>query len=912
MSSPKRSPKWSKSVSPFLVTGLLVTGNFHFIPQVLALGTTAGTNINNRATATYTDPANPGTPLNAESNTVVVTVAEVGGLTNVPAGIVDENLGSINSNDVVNYDFLLTNTGNSENDIEIPRDSITNPDGNLTVSGFLLDLNNDGDFDDPGESLGNDGSTPFTTDQTAANIPADDSVRVRVVTTVNAGLGAGAPVAIRLGSTDDLQTGQDPTEENVVVDAAQNQDYTNNGGTEVSTTSTAPVNGRREAASLQSSATSLSVTPLALAQVEKTRSAYAPNTPATNDDQITYRLDFEVASTSPDPTSFTPANLEGTTIRLSPNADGSAPLDVQRILVSDAIPADTSLTSFAPTAPTGWRVVYTDDTVAAATPVVGGLGQSSVVWTTAVPSGGVTSVTRIGWIYVGPSNVADTTVAGPTLAPGVTTSGDANGFQFQVVTSGLTANGNQEAGTIANIAQAFGETVGDPNDEVVYDESGDDNPNNFNDDDTPPDPTGSDYDPADDTGEADPGTQGTDNNNDNTGTGEEGEANVISITPAGAILNGPLNQPGAVGPNDNNDDFVNQSSLLVDDGNPATTSTTVFTATPGQIFDPEPIVFDNTFQNPPSNSSDLDTVRLLPLPPNTPSVTATTPAQEATDIPDGTIITITVGASSAQYSYDDATGYTYLAASGTGPNFDPGPNTLRFDNVNPGVSIDYTVTIDLPAGSQLSADRFTANGSSRAGYSVPIVAFVDNNNSGAFETANDNVFNIKIDRLYLGHLSLLKEQQVLNANGTVDTAFTTNPITDVEPGQFIEYRISYVNFSTPSPSGGSGNVTLGISNLVITEDGTTGTLVPGAAGTANNWALPLTAPVTTHQQNTVATQGTLQFFNEGTDLGSLDPTTGATVTRYVNSVGTLDPDDATTANDASTYQGSFTFRRVLN
>jgi hypothetical protein len=146
----KRSRLIAKLVRPLISAGLIAGGLFQMAAPVLALGTAANTNIENRATATYTDPAS-GANLNAESNAVTATVAEVAGLTNVAAGIVDVNTGSINSNDVVYYDFLVTNTGNAPTDIEVPLASITNPDGNLTVDGFLIDLNNDGDFNDPGE-----------------------------------------------------------------------------------------------------------------------------------------------------------------------------------------------------------------------------------------------------------------------------------------------------------------------------------------------------------------------------------------------------------------------------------------------------------------------------------------------------------------------------------------------------------------------------------------------------------------------------------------------------------------------------------------------------------------------------------------------------------------------------------------
>lgn len=776
-----------------------------------------------------------------------------------------------------------------------------------------------------------DSGEELTTDRVANDIVADASIRVRVVTTVDAGLGAGATVDVQLGSTGTTPTANDATTQNQTYDAdgTVNDIFTIDadgigGGND-------PVNGQREASAFQASSVSLAVTPLALATVLKTRSNYVPGSAASlTDDTITYRLDFQVEDTSPN-ASFVPANLEGTTIRLdtttavgTDSPGGAAAVNGTHIIVSDAIPASTSFdTSFTPTAPAGWRVVYSATAPAITAPTVGDTANAAI-WQTNRPA----NVRRIGWIY---TNAIPTPPTNLTLAAGTSTTGDANGFQFQVVTSGLTAAG----GTIANIAQAFGETVGDANNEVVYDESGDQSPNNFEGN-TPPDATGTNYTPANDTGVATPGTQGTDNNNDNTGTGPAGEANILPIVPPGSILNGPLNVPGAVGPtNNNNDDFVNKSSLLVDD-NAGTTSTTTFTATPGATFNPEPVVFNNTFQNPSSNASDLDTVRLLPLAPSNASVPGAS-QQLATDIPDGSVVTIAVGTSSAQYTYDDATGYTYVPASGTGANFDSLSNTLKFDNLNPGVSIDYTVRIDLPAGSALSSDRFLANGVDRAGYSVPLVAFVDNNNSGAFESANDNVNNITIDRLYLGHLSLLKEQRVVNAAGQVlDPAETTptdgiatlgaatnltlgwvsTPITAasglLQPGNFIEYRISYVNFSTPNTVVASGNVTLGINNLVITDNGTTGTLVAGGDGTPSNWALPLASPVTTHQQNTSATTGTITYFNQATNLGTVDPSSGATVTRYDNTVGTLAPGTAVTPGTASTYQGNLIFRRLLN
>ncbi|MFN4796384.1 MAG: hypothetical protein ACK5MX_08795, partial [Pseudanabaena sp.] len=161
--------------------------------------TPANTQILNSASGTYVDPNNPGTTINTTSNTVTVTVAEVAGITNVPAGIIDVNGGSVSLGDVVNFDFLVTNTGNAPSNIVFPAVANITTVGLSTAPGpgtlqYQLDLNNDGDFLDLGEGL-QTGSFTTTTP-----IPAGSSVRVRVVGTVTAAA-AGAPVSVQLGNT---------------------------------------------------------------------------------------------------------------------------------------------------------------------------------------------------------------------------------------------------------------------------------------------------------------------------------------------------------------------------------------------------------------------------------------------------------------------------------------------------------------------------------------------------------------------------------------------------------------------------------------------------------------------------------------------------------------------------------------
>ncbi|MFN9208007.1 MAG: hypothetical protein ACK6C8_13705, partial [Pseudanabaena sp.] len=447
-------------------------------------------------------------------------------------------------------------------------------------------------------------------------------------------------------------------------------------------------------------------------------------------------------------------------------------------------------------------------------------------------------------------------------------------------------------GVINNIAQVFGETVGDPTNRVVYDESGDQNPNNFEGA-VPPAPEGTLFTPTTDNGVPNPATQSTDPNNNNTGTGPGGEVNIFPIVPAGGILNGPNNVPGAIGRTDNNDDFTNRSTGL-----------TAPESVPGQVvaYDPPPIIFNNTFQNPPSNTTNLDTVRLLPLPPNNPSVPGVS-QQPAADIPDGTRVTITFGTQIAVYDYT-ATGYVLNTGLSSGLTPNPfGPPSILVNALAPNVLNNYTVSLDLPSAPQntlLSVDRFLANGADRAGFNVPIVAFVDNDNNGGFLAANDPIFNITIDRGYTGYVRLRKQSQVLQGtnprpviapNGTLDELDKT-----AEPGNIVRYVVEYVNFSTPLA--GAGSVVLDAANLVITENGATA---------PNNWAgvsLHFNNPAVVggFAQNTFATQGTVTY--DGAAIP--DPATGTAITTYVNNVGTIQP-----ATNPAIFQGVFRFHRQL-
>ncbi|MEE3717213.1 hypothetical protein V2H45_10685 [Tumidithrix elongata RA019] len=860
----------------FVLASLTMGGLGQIISlSAIAQLTPAGTPIDNRATGSYVDPNNPGNVINTTSNTVRVTTAPVAGITNTNLAFTDVNGGNVSPNDVLNFDFIVTNTGNFPSTLNLP--STANiATQNFTITGYQADLDNNGTF----ETI-----IPLNTAfPTPATIPAGQAINVRVIGTVSPTALVNDPVSVSLGNTgpndnspntqnrpDTNGTGFDPTPPINDDNATNPNDVRTTGNDPVS--GLAPVNGQREAAAIRSVPVGSSVQNIALATVLKTRSNYVPNTPVTTDDQITYRLDMRVESASPVP-NFTPTSLQGTLISL----EGAAQT---RVLVSDAIPAGTSFVAGSAIAPPGWTIVYSTSPTTSLP--IGAVGVAAN-WTATPPA--PAAITRIGMVFTG------------NLAPGYTTVPTASGLTFTVVTSGLAPAG----GTIANIAQVFGQTLGDPTNRIIYDESGDQFPNNFINGTTPPTPQGSLYGPiptqgtapnpaTDPTGAANgvanPAVHGTDNNNNNTGTepaggvggtaASGGEDNVITITTATNITNGPNGQAPGVGPTNNTDDFTNLSTPIAAGLNP------------GATIDPPAVVFPNTFQN--TGAGNLDRVGLVPLPPNAANAANPT-GRQAGDMPDGTTVRIQVPAVGANPAQDVT--YTYNAGVYTQTAGAP----VVLNGIAPNQTVNYTVTVDLPAGTQQSSDRFIALGSNtnagdRSGYSVPIVAFADNNNNG-FD--NDPISNTTIDRVYTGYMNLLKESRILQgtgpavggANGTFSTA---NKV--AAQGNIIEYRLSYTNFSTPATAGSSGNGTLNASNFVVNDDGT---VAP------NNWS-----GLTTHNFGTTATLGTLQFFNGAAPIVGGDPASGIAVTRYQNTVGTVVP-----APNPATPSGTFTFRRTAN
>ncbi|WP_392482168.1 beta strand repeat-containing protein [Nostoc sp. C110] len=808
-----------------VATALLTSSLFQFIAPVLADGTAGGQSISNTATATYEDPNAPGTTINATSNTVTVTVAEVAGITVTASGVTDNNGGAVGVNDLLTYTYTLTNVGNDPTKFHIPNQATTTGPG--TVSG-VLPADKNGVTPASGTlQYSTDGGATWTNVTAGgvdtASIPVSGTVLVRVPVTVQTGAQSGDVIKVTLGNTPGDAQNQPRNPDGGDVYTVDNAD--NAGGGEVPG---APVNGTRESSITQQIQVGNTVKTVALATILKTRTAYNPgNTSVLNDDVLTYGLSLRVESNDVTNRGLTPAALAGTNI----NVDGSL---VPRILVSDALPASTTLNG-TPTAPSGWIVVYAGEDPATTT-------ADQALWKTDKTQVTGGTVRRVGFIN-NPSSIS-------SVATGTTVTG----FTVQVTTTGITGT---TATDVNNIAQVFGKTAGDPASPLLFDDSGDQNPDNI-------DPTTGAFPTTPDAGyyPTTPGNVDTGNNNQGANS-PTGNVNVytVSVAQANSVLNGPNNAPDATGPSGlTNDDFTNKSSFV-----PPNTS-------PGSTLDPQSVGFTNTIKN---NGTATNDITIVPTAPAT-----------FTDLPNNTKVTVSYNSQSAVYTYDSSTGVFTIA---------PGNTPIKVSGVLAGGIVNYGVEVDLPPGTQLSTDI-------GKGFPVPITAFIDSNNDGVVNTGE--VANISIDRVYTGFLKLLKMSRVLQGSGPAvqgtDGTFSITP-KNPAPGNIIEYQIQYTNIS--DVQSGTGNVILNADKVVITEDGTAG---------GNNWALDNDNNTQIDTSNIVGSAkdsgaSTIQFFNGNPATNSSIDQTGTTlnsdVTKYVNTA---------TGQIAPGVQRTFIFQRKVN
>jgi hypothetical protein len=787
-----------------------------------------GDQIRNTFTGTFQDDA--GKELTATSNEVVLVVSEVAGLTVQASAPTKANP---DPNDMLTVDFVITNVGNDPTQVFIPGQAVlSDPPGKTGSASFtqgtlqILEFNGVAlptpiNVPTNGEISGN--ATLGLPNGGALN--PGQTIKVRSKLTVKDIALKNDSVLISLGNT-----GAKANDQNILYTNDPGSVYTVNipdGGAPGEAAGN-PVNGQREA--MDGVQIVVGARLQAFDTILLARDYNSGNTPGVlSDDRITYNLTAKVDRTAPvGILDVVPTPLCPTSIKL----EGAA---VDRVLVSDAIPAGTVLSNVAPIASTEgvWNTVYTISSLT--------IPANEAQWTATRPAND--QVTRIGFLR-------DNCIPTGTIAPG---------FSFVVE-----PKPDFTGGRIVNLAQIFGQSTVGPavpgtTTQIVYDESGDQDPNNglgaAN-----PDPKSGGI--AEDLGGimarpgdlaldgVDPGRGtspgATDTNQGvNTGTtaGSKGAGGeVVAQTIAVAPANGPKDQPGAVGQKNTEDDFTNV--ILAPPAAIPATQKLDDAQTP-------PVVFTNTVRNSSAIAQDISIV------PQAPDL------KDA--LPDGTKVTITNPANgqTATYSYTAAGGFVFVSGNGTTATqpivLATGPNAVA----------SYTVTVDLPNAEQVKE------------YPVPLLAYVDQGTPG-FDAGDPS--NTTIDRIYTGMIRVVKEARVLEDDGVKELVpFTTDTAKlaqAAEPNRFVEYRLTYTNVSA---GGGTNSVILPATDFVIVDDGA---LAP------NNWFSTTLDPAFPTVSNGTATSS----------FGQITVTTAnGDIQAYQLKVPTLNPGET----------GTLTFRRKI-
>jgi trimeric autotransporter adhesin len=192
-----------------LPLALLVLGGSLAISWPAQADVPAGTVIKNQATGSFDDPFEPAnTSIAVESNEVTITVAEVAGITATSTGLPQEAPGtvtgagsfqgnnSINTGDVVYFDFLITNTGNDPTQFLMPG-QVGIIGGNLQGSVQIIEVDSDGS--------GSIAPLPSPTTASPIAIPTSGATTTTLLATLanptglpNGSLAVGGTVKIRV------------------------------------------------------------------------------------------------------------------------------------------------------------------------------------------------------------------------------------------------------------------------------------------------------------------------------------------------------------------------------------------------------------------------------------------------------------------------------------------------------------------------------------------------------------------------------------------------------------------------------------------------------------------------------------------------------------------------------------------
>lgn len=193
----------------------------------LAQSTSGGTQINNQASASYSDGTNT---YSVVSNTVTVTVANVSGL------VITPDAGSrptvVAGQTGVDFTFTVTNSGNYATQVRFPASGgAIFPSGPVTVTAAVIDVDGDGLDATEDINIFSNGA-PVLYPSASPYLVRNTSFNVVVRVSVNAGASSGASLGVTLG------------------DAAADNEAAETSNTEVRTSVpasvTAPVNGESE------------------------------------------------------------------------------------------------------------------------------------------------------------------------------------------------------------------------------------------------------------------------------------------------------------------------------------------------------------------------------------------------------------------------------------------------------------------------------------------------------------------------------------------------------------------------------------------------------------------------------------------------------------------------------------------
>jgi hypothetical protein len=542
---------------PFLATALIAGGLTNLAAPIYAAGTTAGTDISNTATASYEDPNAPGVPSYTLSNTVKVSVEKIAGIVVTGDNFADvTNAGKYLPGDIVNFDFKITNTGNSAVKFTIPGQATVSTAGDVQEVQWLAP------GADPAVAANWKpiANGQVTDPSTMPVVPVDGFMKARVIVKIRSGANApasGADLTVMLGKTNAVPTAANPSIPNVQQTAAPETPstldvYTADITNDPAVAAVGPaINSIRESAAFQT--VKVSTVSKAFADINMTGSNPVPDPTAPTDvtkNKITYDITVKVnpnaPTTGPD-AGKNPSDLGAAPILL--DTGNGVPSSVNRVLISDPLPAGTVPTTL--TAPTGWTPVYSVSPLNTPT--------DQIVWKTGVPPVDGT-VKFVGFVTNDdkPLPMSNTPYSG---------------FQVVVQTTGASTT---QPTSYSNSADVYGTTpltggVADPAN-PVHDQTGTAAPDS---------PTG-------------------------------GTPVVTSTSPFVPInvFNGPVNQPEAYGVNGTQDtDFTNKSAeIKITDA----TVTDPVTGALTPLATPQPVAFSNTVENKGTTVTDIYLLPTVP------------------------------------------------------------------------------------------------------------------------------------------------------------------------------------------------------------------------------------------------------------------------------------------------------------